>query len=235
MLDTDRKGLPGRVPKIVTVGPVSTCRRELLRGWWRPIGFMVSLTIVTASDRNILDTTLYLTTLSITIILRCYEMNEWLLNVCGPGTPPALKWLVWFTDGSRTADETGAEVYGQSADRRFSIYLGKHATVFQAEVYAILACVNEIETQDRSEKYVSICSDSQADLKALQAAKTKSPWYDSARRRWMVSLPDTLWGYIGSLDMPEWEEMKSPTSSQGKVLFNGFLDLSLSWGSLGRI
>jgi hypothetical protein len=27
--------------------------------------------------------------------------------------------------------------------------LGKHATVFQAEVYAILACVYEIETQDR--------------------------------------------------------------------------------------
>jgi hypothetical protein len=31
-LDTDRKGLPGRVPKTEeTVGPVSTCGRELLR------------------------------------------------------------------------------------------------------------------------------------------------------------------------------------------------------------
>jgi len=28
------------------------------------------------------------------------------------------------------------------------------------------------------------------------------PWYDSARRRWTISLPDTLWGCIGSLDMP---------------------------------
>jgi hypothetical protein len=45
--------------------------------------------------------------------------------------------------------------------------LGKHATVFQAEVYAILAFVHEIETQDRPEKYVSILSDSQAALKAL--------------------------------------------------------------------
>jgi hypothetical protein len=26
-----------------TVGSVSTCGRELLRGWWRPIGLMVSL------------------------------------------------------------------------------------------------------------------------------------------------------------------------------------------------
>jgi hypothetical protein len=30
---SDRKGLPGSVPKMEeTVGPVSTCRRELLRG-----------------------------------------------------------------------------------------------------------------------------------------------------------------------------------------------------------
>jgi hypothetical protein len=32
----DRKGLPGR-----TVGPVCTCGRELLRGWWRQIGLMI--------------------------------------------------------------------------------------------------------------------------------------------------------------------------------------------------
>ena len=53
--------------------------------------------------------------------------------------------------------------------------LGKHATVFQAEVCVILACAYEVEAQDRPEKYVSICSDSQAALKALQAAKTTSP------------------------------------------------------------
>jgi hypothetical protein len=40
-----------------TVGPVSTCGRELLRGWWRPIGLMVRFMICTASVRNILDTT----------------------------------------------------------------------------------------------------------------------------------------------------------------------------------
>jgi hypothetical protein len=42
-----------------TVGPASTCGRELLRGWWRPIGLMVSFMIYTASVRNILDTTTY--------------------------------------------------------------------------------------------------------------------------------------------------------------------------------
>jgi len=83
-----------------------------------------------------------------------------------------VKGLTWFTGGSRTAEGTGAGVYEQSVGRRLSISLGKHATVFQAEVYAILACVHETETKDRPEKYVIVCSDSQAALTALQAAKT---------------------------------------------------------------
>jgi hypothetical protein len=41
------------------VGPVSTCRRELLWGWWWPTGLMVSFMIFTASVRNILDIPLY--------------------------------------------------------------------------------------------------------------------------------------------------------------------------------
>jgi hypothetical protein len=44
-------------------------------------------------------------------------------------------------------------VHGKSANRRLGISLGEHATFFQAEVYAILACVHEIENQDRPEKY----------------------------------------------------------------------------------
>ena len=63
-------------------------------------------------------------------------------------------------DGSRTAEGTGAGVCRQSVGRRLSISLGKHATVFQTEVYAILACVHETETQDRPENYISICSES---------------------------------------------------------------------------
>jgi hypothetical protein len=48
----------------------------------------------------------------------------------GPGTPPMVKGLVWFTDGSRTVEGTGAGVYGQSVNRSLSIPLGKHAIVF---------------------------------------------------------------------------------------------------------
>ena len=86
-----------------------------------------------------------------------------------------VKGLIWFTDGSRTTEGTGAGVYGQSFNRLLSIPLGKHATVFQAQVYAILACAHEVEAQDWPEKYISICSDSQVALKALQAANTTSP------------------------------------------------------------
>ena len=58
---SDRKRLPGSVPKMKkTVGPVSTCRRELFRGWRRPISIMVSFTIFTMSVRKILDTTSYI-------------------------------------------------------------------------------------------------------------------------------------------------------------------------------
>jgi hypothetical protein len=73
----------------------------------------------------------------------------------GPRTPPIVKGLVCFMDGSRTAEGTVAGVYGQSVNRRLSIPLRKHATVFQAQVYAILACLYETEAQDRPEKYVS--------------------------------------------------------------------------------
>jgi hypothetical protein len=50
---------------------------------------------------------------------------------------------------------TVAGVYGQSVGRRFSFPLGRNVTVFQDKIYAILACVYEIQFQKRPEKYVS--------------------------------------------------------------------------------
>jgi ribonuclease HI len=70
---------------------------------------------------------------------------------------------------------TGAGDSGQSVVRRLSFSLGRYITVFQAEIYAILACVTEIKFQNIPEKYASICSDSQAALQALQTVRTTSP------------------------------------------------------------
>jgi hypothetical protein len=61
----------------------------------------------------------------------------------------------------------GAEVYGQPVGRRLSLPLGRCATDFQAEVFAILACTHDIKNHGTTEKQVSICSDSLAALKAL--------------------------------------------------------------------
>jgi ribonuclease HI len=93
----------------------------------------------------------------------------------GTGVPSAVKGLVWFTDGSRMEGRAGARDYWQSVGRRLSFSLGRYMTVFQAEIFAILACVYDIRNQHRSERYVSICSDSQAALNALKAVRTTSP------------------------------------------------------------
>jgi hypothetical protein len=42
----------------------------------------------------------------------------------GTGTPPVIKGLIWFTDGSKTKVGTGAGVYGHSVTRH-SFSLGK--------------------------------------------------------------------------------------------------------------
>jgi hypothetical protein len=46
--------------KMEMVGPVSTCERKLLRGWWWPIGHRASFRIFIAPVWNILDTHSYL-------------------------------------------------------------------------------------------------------------------------------------------------------------------------------
>jgi ribonuclease HI len=92
----------------------------------------------------------------------------------GTGAPPVVKGLVWFTDGSKMREGTRAGIYRQFLRRRLSFSLGTHTIVFQAEIYAILACVYETQSQNRPEKYISICSDSQAALKVLKAVKTTS-------------------------------------------------------------
>jgi ribonuclease HI len=70
---------------------------------------------------------------------------------------------------------TGAGIFGQSVGRRLSFSLDRRTTVFQDEIFAIVASAYEIQAQSRSEKHVSICSDGQAALKALQAFRTTSP------------------------------------------------------------
>jgi len=53
--------------------------------------------------------------------------------------------LIWFTDSSRANSVTGSGIFGFRPNRSFSFPLGKFATVFQTEIYAILQCAHENE------------------------------------------------------------------------------------------
>jgi len=152
----------------------------------------------------------------------------------GSGTPPAVKGLIWFTDGSRTREGTRAGVCGQSVWRRLSFSLGRYVTVFQAEIYAILACIYEIQFQNRPEIYVSVLTVRRL-WKVFRPSEQCLHWSNSAKRHGTISPPSMWWGCTGSLDMLEYEVIRSLLSSKGAALFWGFLDLSLLWESIDGI
>ena len=87
--------------------------------------------------------------------------------------------------------------------RRLVISLGKHGTVFQAEVYAILACVYENQMNTRPEKYVNICSYGRAALKSLEVGTTV-PWRSFRRNlkrkiiRWVDNQHLVMWRGLSS-------------------------------------
>jgi ribonuclease HI len=74
--------------------------------------------------------------------------------------------LVWYTDGSRTKGGTGAGIHGVRPEIDIKVNLRRHATVFQAEVYAIIYCLLENIKRSYCNKRIFIFSDSQAALKA---------------------------------------------------------------------
>jgi hypothetical protein len=75
--------------------------------------------------------------------------------------------LIWYTEGSKTNKGTGAGVYCDGTRRKLSFSLGQYTTVFQAEVYAIKACVIENLDRNYGNKNIYILSDSRAAIKAL--------------------------------------------------------------------
>jgi len=82
--------------------------------------------------------------------------------------------LIWFTDGSRANSGTGSGIFGLRPKRSLSFPLGKFATVFQIEIYAVLQCACENIKRANKNKQILIFSDSQAALKALSGLKVTS-------------------------------------------------------------
>jgi hypothetical protein len=76
---------------------------------------------------------------------------------------------------------TRTGVYGQSIRRRLSFSLGKYATVFQAEVFAILASAHDIKVHTIPEKHVFALTVYQP-RKLLEMPEQRPHWFVNARR-----------------------------------------------------
>ena len=86
-------------------------------------------------------------------------------------------------------------------------------------MFGFLACVEEIKTNAKSEKYISVCSDRQAASKALQAAENNVP---NGTRNSV--------GVFGFPDILEYVKIKLPMVSQGRVQLTSLLDHNRHWG-----
>jgi ribonuclease HI len=82
--------------------------------------------------------------------------------------------LKFYTDGSLFEGKAGSGVFSEELDLKASFALGTFATVFQAEVYAIMACSNYCLRECMTGKTVCICSDSRAALLALSSHTVSS-------------------------------------------------------------
>jgi hypothetical protein len=67
--------------------------------------------------------------------------------------------------------KAGAGMFSDTLDIRESYVLGSLATVFQTEVYAILACSDYCRRATMHKMTICICSDSKAALLALSSIK----------------------------------------------------------------
>ena len=85
----------------------------------------------------------------------------------------------WFSDGSKTANGTGYGLFCPDLDIELCGSLGKHANVYQAEIYAIATCAREAlrhltVAAIGPQQKILILTDSQAAIKALANPKINS-------------------------------------------------------------
>ncbi|KAJ8918345.1 hypothetical protein NQ315_008038 [Exocentrus adspersus] len=103
-------------------------------------------------------------------------------NICHKGNSgnrkeicsPPDHW-VCYTDGSRMRNEySGAGIYLENSGVQQSYSLGSYATVFQAQVFAILMVAQRKDIKNCTEERIFICPDSQAALRGISSPRTRS-------------------------------------------------------------
>ncbi|GAB0100165.1 Odorant receptor [Sergentomyia squamirostris] len=96
--------------------------------------------------------------------IRC----NWAQNHVNLGDQDSL----WFTDGSKTESGCGLSIYGPNT--RISMPLGPDTSVFQTEIMAVTHCVTDCRKYLATNTRITILSDSQAVLKALNSPRCTS-------------------------------------------------------------
>lgn len=96
------------------------------------------------------------------------ERESWKIGL------PVKAGSIWYTDGSKTEKGVGAGIYEPKTGTSLSMSLGRHTTVFQAEVAAVRYCIQEINRRRDPTRTIAIYSDSQAMLRALGSARANS-------------------------------------------------------------
>ena len=105
---------------------------------------------------------------------------------------------VFYTDGSLTSDGCGSGwTMNNMIARSYSI--GKSATVFQTEVFAIIQVANWIIEERMKENRIAICSDSQAALQALLSPECRSKLVQECKDR-LRSI--TRWNKVNLIWVP---------------------------------
>lgn len=77
--------------------------------------------------------------------------------------------ITCYTDGSLMNGQAGAGAFIERLEWKQAIPLGSRVTVFQAEVYAIIAVADKLRLQEVRDKEIVVFSDSQAAIKALSS------------------------------------------------------------------
>lgn len=97
-------------------------------------------------------------------LLHIPTREDWETSLSTGGNPDC---HTFYTDGSLTEYGSGAGVYSRNLIMK-SYPLGKFATVFQSEIFAIIEAVSFARNQEWCGQEVRICTDSQAAILALE-------------------------------------------------------------------
>lgn len=138
--------------------------------------------------------------------------------------------IVFYTDGSKQDDQVGAGITGPGIN--CSVAMGRWSTVFQAEIYAILHCVEICLKRKYKNANICIFSDSQAALNALKSMvyTSKIVWecYNKLQQLSLRNRVNLYWvpGHCGIEGNEKADELAKLGSSQQFIGPEPFIGLS---------